>query len=414
MNKFIVFFLLCFSLSLHSAEEMDLYSALLSQDWVKAERLLDINPHLLNKQGEEEFITTLGGHVVSSVGRTPLTFSIENDLDQMAIELLEYGADSETTDREGWTPLMVASYMGNRQLAKILLEQGAIIEVFDERGLSPLSLAIGACRFETADLLLEWKADLYEDIPGVFPLSQSIYKSKIHVRKSLRIIDVGATGYPLLKGVEEGRYSLVRTILLQGMNPDMPDSQGITALMIAASMDNPYMTELLIDQGAQVNQTEEGGLNPLSLAIFFGQERNFELLLKGGALIDGGPSLEASPLYYGLISGQEHLTAQIIKEGCKIDTLDSHGRTPLMYAAFLGDWLSLRTLLEWGANPATLDADGNNVIFYAVEGYLRTGGENYYTIIDQLIESGATSREWAYKLQNDPTFYELLEARWRD
>jgi hypothetical protein len=176
----ILFWASILTLSLFAAEEMDLYMALLNQDWLKAKSLLDNNSFLLDKQGEEEFKASLGGHLVESVGKTPLIFSVEYGLDLMIVRLLEYGADMERVDSRGWTPLMVSSYKGNYDAARMLLESGARVNVFDQDGLSPLALAVGACRFDVADLLLDWQANLYGPIPGAFPLW------KIFTRKKLK------------------------------------------------------------------------------------------------------------------------------------------------------------------------------------------------------------------------------------
>ena len=409
-----VLFIILISLNLFAAEENDLYTALLNQDWLKAKVLLDNNPTLMNKQGEEEFQALLGNHLVESVGKTPLIFCVEYGLDLMTVRLLENGADKEARDIQGWTPLMTASYKGNYNAARLLLRFGAEVDVFDGQGLSPLALAVGAHRFEIADFLLERQANLYDTIPGVFPLAEDIYRKKIEIRDTLRILDVGAPGYPLFKGIEEDDYAKVRTILLQGMYPDSTDSQGVTPLMTAASKESPYLTELLIDQGAQVNYKEKKGLTPLSAALFYGRKRNVDLLIAGEANVNIGSTLENSPLYFAVIGGRGDLVSVLVNRGSVVSRQDEKGRTALMYAAFMGDWVMVQALLKGGANPSALDNEKMGVVFYAMNGYLMTRGDNYYTIIDNLIGGGAPSGEYLYMAGGDRRFYELLENRWRD
>jgi ankyrin repeat protein len=321
----ILFWASILTLSLFAAEEMDLYMALLNQDWLKAKSLLDNNSFLLDKQGEEEFKASLGGHLVESVGKTPLIFSVEYGLDLMIVRLLEYGADMERVDSRGWTPLMVSSYKGNYDAARMLLESGARVNVFDQDGLSPLALAVGACRFDVADLLLDWQANLYGPIPGAFPLVEDIYQEKIEIRDTLRILDRGAPGYPLFKGVEEDNYSLVRTILLQGMFPDSTDSQGVTPLMKAASLKTPYMTELLVEQGADVNHREIKGLSPLSVALFYGRQENVKILIEGEAQKNSGDWLQDSPLYYAIIGGNGYLVRYLVENNATVTRRDNKG-----------------------------------------------------------------------------------------
>jgi len=401
-------------LLLNASAEIDLFSALLDRDWTKAEKILDRYPRLLDKRGEEEFAAALGDRRVSTIGRTPLIFSLELGLDLMAVKLLDYGAGLEVTDSQGWTPLMTASYQGNLKLTTQLLDRGAELEVFTGEGLSPLSLAVGACRFDTADLLLARGADLYGPIPGAEPLVQSIYESKIRMRDALQILDVGVPGYPLFSAIGEDNYGLARMILLQGMKPDSPDSQGVTPLMIAASREEPYYTELLLEQGADPDRVSACLLSPLSIALFLGREENGELLIQAGADINGGSSFTDTPLYYALIGGFEAPVRLLVDRGCTVTRRDREGRTGLMYAAFLGDWLSVQALLKGGARPTAVDNRDRGVIWYAMTGYLMTGGENYYTIIDRLIGEGADSTEYADMAGSNRKFRTLLEARWRE
>jgi uncharacterized protein len=401
----IVLTIFMFSTLLFASVEIDLFTALWEQDWHRAEDLLDRFPLLLEKQGEEVF-------AAPTVGRTPLVFAIESGLDLMAVQLLDYGANTETVDHEGWTPLMTAAYLGNEEMVKILLDRGAEMEVFDKQGFSPLDLAIGACRFKVADHLIAQGASLYGDIPDAEPLVVDLYRNKIALRDSLRILDVGAPAYPLFQGIEEGNYSFVRMVLLQGMEPNLTDSQGMTPLMVASSLRDPYMTELLAEQGADPNSREKYGLTPLAIALYFGRARNTEILLSKGADINGGRTLTDSPLYYGIIGNSGHLVRELTNRGCTVTRRDGEGRTALMYAAFLGDWLSVQALLEGGARASALDNDERGVVYYAMTGYLMTGGENYYTIIDRLIKEGSDSRTYLSMAQGNRKFYELLEARW--
>ncbi|MDC7224621.1 MAG: ankyrin repeat domain-containing protein [Spirochaetales bacterium] len=406
MKKALILFIsLFFTSLLFSSEEIDFYTALLENRWREAEEILDRYPRLLEKQGEEEFTG-------ETLGRTPLSFTLEQGLDLMTVRLLDYGAHTETVDSQGWTPLMTAAYLGNVKMVQVLLDRGAEVEVFESHGLSPLALAVGACRFDAADLLLERGADLHGDIPDAEPLVLQMYRSKIALRDALRILDVGAPGYPLFEGIEKDDFAFVRMVLLQGMDPDSPDSQGVTPLMVAASGEEPYMTELLVEQGADLNSRDKEGHCPLSVALYYGRHRNTEILLEGGADINKGRLLTDSPLYYALIGGESRLVRELTDRDCTVTRRDGDGRTALMYAAFLGDWLSVQSLLEGGARPTAIDNEDRGVIYYAMTGYLMTGGDNYYTIIDRLIDEGADSQSYLYMAGGERKFYELLEARW--
>ncbi len=56
-----------------------------------------------------------------------------------------------------------------------------------------------------------------------------------------------------------------------------------TALHIAAQMRRPYMTQRLLDAGANPGETDEGGHTPLHLAAYYDDAESVGLLLKAGA-----------------------------------------------------------------------------------------------------------------------------------
>lgn len=71
----------------------------------------------------------------------------------MTRKLLEHGAEVNTTQHGGWTPLHAAVENGNLALARLLLEAGAKIDVKLEDGRTPLVMAESKGFAEIIDLL---------------------------------------------------------------------------------------------------------------------------------------------------------------------------------------------------------------------------------------------------------------------
>ena len=58
-------------------------------------------------------------------GDTTLIFAIRSRNEDMALLLIEKGADVRVKDSNGWTPLMWAAYKGLEKVCLVLLEKGA-------------------------------------------------------------------------------------------------------------------------------------------------------------------------------------------------------------------------------------------------------------------------------------------------
>jgi len=87
---------------------------------------------------------------------TPLGFSLSTHHDDARVTqlLIERGANPNTRDSGGSTPLHYASKYGRIEVARVLIEHGASVKVENNDGKTPLDVASGAQREEINKLLL--------------------------------------------------------------------------------------------------------------------------------------------------------------------------------------------------------------------------------------------------------------------
>ena len=95
----------------------------------------------------------------NKAGATPLILAVCNGNIDIARLLLDYGALVDKATNGGMTPLMIASDNNEISLAKFLLESGADVNKMDKNGSTPLHHAL-PCSNEFLQLLINHGANL--------------------------------------------------------------------------------------------------------------------------------------------------------------------------------------------------------------------------------------------------------------
>lgn len=108
------------------------------------------------------------------------------------------------------------------------------------------------------------------------------------------------------------------------------NDQGQTPLYWACESDDPYLAQVLIDNGADVDATESFGYSPLHLAAFLGHENLTRTLINANASLTGGNNEGSTPLHLAAKQGHASVVRLIVASG-KADVLakDHEGQTPI-------------------------------------------------------------------------------------
>ena len=221
-------------------------------------------------------------------------------------QLKEAGANINTADEDGTTPLMAASEEGQEQVVQYLLSAGAEVNAKTKQGWTALLYAARENQPEVIRLLLAKKADIE---------ARCTYRSMSSYGRSNKPTTIvfyeGAT--PLMVAVEEDAVESIKVLLenranvnasigksklvisgemdwkkANSLNPNDPnsglkpeyDTQGWTPLMEAAERGNETIVKLLLGAGADANAKTSTGITAASIAQKAGNGAIVQLLQK--------------------------------------------------------------------------------------------------------------------------------------
>lgn len=153
----------------------------------------------------------------------------------------------------------------------------------------------------------------------------------------------------LVMAAEMNDPRVVLSLLLKGVDPNLTDSRGRTALFTAVREGSQKALEsLLASPQTNVNAVNADGETPLMLAAIRGALPAVQALVKRGAAVN---RKGWTPLHYACSGPDNGVAAFLIKEGAELNARSDNGTTPLMMAARYGNGDLVPLLLKAGAEP---------------------------------------------------------------
>jgi len=307
--------------------------------------------------------------------------------------LLEHGASVHARNKDGRTPLHLASEHELYDVVALLIKFGADVDAQDNYNMTPLHCAIESYRsLVAAQLLLDHRA-------------------------SARLQDKNGQT-PLHLASRRGLSDVVALLLKSGADVDPRDNDNITPLLCVSEVSGDGAdAQLLLEHGASVNVRDKDGQTPLHLALQHHFSDVVPVLLKWGADVDAHDicnrtpllcakesfervtaiqllpddmaSIHArhengqTPLHLASHHGFSDVAALLLKLGADVEALDNDRMTPLLCALkFSKHGEGARVLLEHGASVQVRDKDGQTVLHLALQRRL-------YNVLESLREFGA-------------------------
>lgn len=142
---------------------------------------------------------------------------------------------------------------------------------------------------------------------------------------------------------------VVQALLTKGVDPNLTDNRGRTALFTAVREGSQKALEaLLAVPQTNVNAVNADGETPLMLAAIRGSLPAAKALVRRGADIN---RKGWTPLHYACSGPDNGVAEFLIAQGAELNARSDNGTTPLMMAARYGSGDLVPLLLKAGAEP---------------------------------------------------------------
>lgn len=203
--------------------------------------------------------------------------------------VLAGGAEPETLNASGQSPLLYAAYAGYGRVVELLVGKGAAVDRRDTHGRTPLHYAAREGRARAVEVLLGSGADPFvKDGQGRTPLEYAVLQNRAAVLESLiKLVSYdikGPDGSMLLHAAaSQGHEETVRSLLERGADPGRPSPAGETALISYLKGGLGARALAAIADGADVGVRDASGRTALHLAVEKGLGETVPVLLEKGA-----------------------------------------------------------------------------------------------------------------------------------
>ncbi|XP_030078126.1 rabankyrin-5 isoform X1 [Microcaecilia unicolor] len=326
-----------------------------------------------NGEGEEE----------ARDGQTPLHLASCWGLEEVVQCLLEFGANVNTQDAEGRTPIHVAISNQHRVIIQLLISHPEIkLSVRDRQGMTPFACAMTYKNNKAAEAILKREPGAAEQMDNKgrnflhvavqnSDIESVLFLISVQANVNSRVQDASKLT-PLHLAVQAGSEIIVRNLLLAGAKVNELTKHRQTALHLAAQQDLPTICSVLLENGVDFGAVDENGNNALHLAVMHGRLNNIRVLLTECSVDAETFNLRGqSPIHILGHYGKENAAAifELFLECMPeypLDKPDAEGNTVLLLAYMKGNANLCRAIVRAGARLGVNNNQGINIFNYQV------------------------------------------------
>ncbi|KJE92355.1 hypothetical protein CAOG_009655 [Capsaspora owczarzaki ATCC 30864] len=317
-------------------------------------------------------------HATNIVGRTAVHVCAswqDTKVGEIMALLLQAGANPDAQDRSLSTPLHVAASLGFAGHVTSLIRAGANLHVQNSSGTTPLHYGarqLGPRFFETTKALLSAGAPVnLANKRGFTPLHDAVANAipsavaQLIAHGADPNMRIHATGMTALHLAAFTMVSVnVRHLLSAGALVNAVDGIGKTPLSLA--LGSKQITQMLLDESADVQHASAVGNTPLHFASLFAERAaTIPLLVKYGANVNGVNARQRTPLHLAALKNLVPTADALIRAGADLTMVDDRGNTPALLAMKFGHGHMARALLRYEYNFDASNHMGETMVHLA-------------------------------------------------
>lgn len=348
---------------------------------------------------------------VDNLQRTCLHLAACTQNSKIIEQLIKAGADVNLSDSFGRVALHYACIVCDLSCIKALLNKDTVLDVVDTNGCTPFHYA--AAYNENPDVMVylfeagcnkgarDAKGNTFLHYAALNPNKATL--EMLLVDNASEILSescIQQTCSPLHIAAFNSNLDVIKVLSNFIVNLDLLDTNGRSALHIAAYIGNEDCCEELIRQGASVflkesvnrftpvhmatigghvgclkvlmkydvsilaNYQDSYNRTPLMLASIFGHADVISFLVENSACVNQVDSNNRTALHHAVTNGHDDCVKILIACKAKINAKNNRGLTPLHMACICGHAEVTTTLLENQAKIDACDIDGNSPLHW--------------------------------------------------
>lgn len=295
-------------------------------------------------------------------GKTLLIIAAESGKVKMIEYLIQNGADTELIADNGKTAMIAAAAKGRINSVKALTMQGALIDGIGSRGSTALHYAASENHTVVISFLIDRGADINKvNDSGFSPLIEALFNNSGEDQGIISsvefLINSGAVfnahGKNIVniafETVESGNVELMELLISYGFDVRKRDVWGNSLLFSAVG--HPRMLTFLLRKGLQPDVKNFDGNTALHEALYIDNEDSMAVLLSFRADPDERNKKGRTPLMEAATMSRPEYMRMLLISGANSSLRDYSNNNSLHYAVLYGDLESVRLLLIDGMNP---------------------------------------------------------------